>query len=79
MKAHIYFPVNMTMAYTVEIPDGMDVAEVAYGLWESGSFNNEQLIPDLTDCEWHFEDPEWDNWTDELDFTAEQVLAYIKG
>ena len=78
MKAHIYFPVNMTVAYTVEIPDGMYVGDVAFGLLNSEGFYNEHLYPDLSDAEWHFDDVDWDDWTDELDFTAEQVLTYIK-
>lgn len=79
MKAHIYFPVNMTVAYTVEMPEGMYVGDVARDLLNSDAFYNEHLYPDLSDAEWQFDDVDWDDWVDELDFTAEQVLAYIKG
>ena len=77
MRAHIYFPVSICVAYTVELPEGMSVEEVARGLNDSGSFFNQHLCPDLTEADWNYDDPEWDDWTDELDFTAEQVLAYI--
>ena len=77
MKTHIYFPVRICVAYTVEVPDGMSVGEVARGLNDSSRFFTEHLCPDLTEADWYYEDPDWDDYTDELDFTAEQVLAYI--
>lgn len=78
MKTHIYFPVTITVAYTVEIPDGMSVDEVAHGLKNSESFYAEHLHPDLTGADWYFDDLDWDGWCDELDFTAEQVTEYLK-
>ena len=78
MKAHIYFPVTMSVAYTVEIPDGMSVDDVAYKLKNSQSFYNDHLYPDLCDAEWYFEDVDWDDWTDEVDVTSGQVIEYIE-
>ena len=78
MRAHIYFPVSMTVAYDVEIPDGMSVSEVAHGLAASNSFYNEHLYPDLSMADWNFGDLDWDFWCDGLDFTAEQVAEYLK-
>ena len=78
MQAHIYFPVHICVAYDVEIPDGMTVGDVAQGLFGSKSFYKEHLYPDLSCADWHFDDIDWDDWVDEPDFTAEQVLTYIK-
>lgn len=77
MRKHIYFPVSICVAYTVEIPEGMSVDEVANGLSKSDKFFNEQLCPDFTVADWNYEDPEWDDWIDEPCYTAEEVLAYI--
>lgn len=76
-KVHVYYSTTICAAYTIEVPEGMDPWKVANELNNSDKFYIEHISPDLMDCDWGDIDVEIDGWTDELDFTAEQVLEYI--
>lgn len=77
MLQRIYFNTTISTAYTVEIPDGMTAWEVARKLNNSVNFYLDRLGPDLNEAEWGDIDVDVDDWTDEVDITAEQVIDWI--
>lgn len=77
MLQHIYFYTTISTAYTVEIPDGMTAWEVAGKLGNSLTFYVDKLGPDLNEAEWDDIDVDVDDWTDEVDITAGQVIDWI--
>ena len=74
---HVYYSTTITVAYNIDIPDGMDDYQTARELLNGTDFFFEHISPDLAEADWPEIEVDIDDWTDEVEITSEQVLNYL--